>query len=278
VSTAVATAVELVHFQPESLRATATLAALRGAAKAAGVGVTVSSAYRGRSPWLLLWGPGAPDRAEAMRRHVAAGGHVIALDLAYWDRERKARVSFDAAHPSAWVMRRDLPATRLRADRVTVVDAWKPTGPVVVAGLGDKARVQYGADVIDRWEARMIAACRERWPDRPILYRKKKAGSPVPAHVQQATMQPIDAVLTKASLLVTWHSNVAVDAIRLGVPVICRDGAAAAVCAPDFEDEDPQPLAPAVRDQFLANLAWFQWGTTPPEAAGFWRFAQETLS
>ena len=40
----------------------------------------------------------------------------------------------------------------------------------------------------------------------------------------------IDQALTGCSLVVTWHSNVAVDAIRMGIPVVCRDGAAAAVC------------------------------------------------
>jgi hypothetical protein len=89
-------------------------------------------------------------------------------------------------------------------------------------------------------------------------------------------MQPIDQALAGASLVVTWHSNVAVDAIRLGLPVICRDGAAAAVCPSDFRTTDPQPLPASVRDRFLANLAWFQWSNS--EAAAFWPWAQEMLS
>ena len=275
-TTAVATAVELVTFAPESGRAQQLFAALVEAGRAVGVEVVQTTQYRGDRPWLLLWGPGAPARAAVLRRHVAAGGHVIAWDLAYWDRDRKARVSIDAAHPQAWLMRHAWPAARLEADRVPVADRWSPTGPVVIAGLGDKARVQYGADVVDAWERAQIAACRDRWPGRPVLYRKKKTGSPVPGDVPMTRAGTIDQALDGASLVITWHSNVAVDAIRLGIPVICHDGAAAAVCPSALGVVDPRPLPPETRDRFLANLAWFQWA--PAEAAACWAFLQQVLA
>jgi hypothetical protein len=276
--TAVATAVELVQFPPESTRALGLFTALTAAAQGAGVEVVTTTQYRGGTPWLLLWGPGAPARRTVMDRHLLAGGHVLAWDLSYWSRNHKARVSFDAAHPWKWVMRSSLPALRFQSDPVPVENAWKPNGHVVVAGLGDKARVQYGPDVIDAWERAMIRDCRERWPTRPVMYRKKKIASPVPDRVEVASCgTPIETVLRGASLVVTWHSNVAVDAIRLGIPAICRDGAAAAVCPSTLEAE-PTPLPVAVRERFLHNLAWFQWGTSPAECAAFWTFAQGMLS
>ena len=51
---------------------------------------------------------------------------------------------------------------------------------------------------------------------------------------------------------------------------------AAAVCPSTWTDEDPQPLPVAVRDRFLANLAWFQWA--PNEAAACWAWLRELLS
>lgn len=275
---ATATAVEIVRFEPESRRALAWFDALETGARGGGIDVSRTSDYRGTAPWLLLWGPGAPARGDLMRRHIAGGGHVVALDLAYWDRDRKARVSFDAAHPQAWVMRKDLPRARFDAERIPVADRWKPNGPILFAGLGDKARVQYGAETVDRWESSMARACRARWPNRPMVYRKKKSTSAVPDWAPTASGQPIDQVLAGCSLVVTWHSNVAVDAIRMGVPVICRDGASAAVCPSELGAEDPQPLPLDVRDRFLGNLAWFQWGPEPSEIRGFWRFVQEQLS
>lgn len=275
-STAVATAVEIVQFPTESKRALGWFDSLARDARAEGIDVIRSTRYQDAARWLLLWGPGAPDRASVMKRHVATGGHVIALDLAYWNRDRKARVSFDAAHPAAWVMRGDLRRDRFEADPAPISNQWRPSGKIVIAGLGDKARVQYGADVIDRWENAMAAACRARWPDRPLVYRKKKVTSPVPAWGQVAPMQPIETVLAGASLVITWHSNVAVDAIRMGIPVVCKDGAAAAVCPASLPDHDPQPLAASVRDQFLWNLSWFQWA--PEESRSFWRFVQGVLA
>lgn len=269
--------VELLAFQPASQRTLGIHRALQQAAPAAGVQLRPAVQYQGRSDVLIVWGPGAPDRATPMAAQIAKGGHVLALDLAYWQRADKFRVSIDAAHPQRWVMRRDWPASRLQADRIITGDRWNPKGPVVIAGIGRKARVQYGEAVIDQWERQMLAAVAARWPRRPILYRKKQQDAPVPADARVASLtQPIDDVVTGASLVITWHSNVAVDAIRLGIPVICQDGAAAAVCPSSLGPADPQPLAPNVRDRFLRNLAWFQW--SPAEASTFWRWVPEVLA
>lgn len=267
--------IELLSFSPSSQRALSVLHALKMAAPAS-VRVTPTSCYRGGADVLVLWGPGAPDRFEPMAAQVAAGGHVLALDLAYWQRETKFRVSIDAAHPQRWVMRRDWPASRLTADRVLIADRWSPTGPVIVAGLGRKARVQYGEDVVEAWERGMLEQASARWPGRRVLYRKKQADAPVPSGAVAASNRPIEELLDGASLVITWHSNVAVDAIRLGIPALCHDGAAAAVCPSAFGPEDPQPLASDVRDRFLQNLAWFQW--TPGEAAAFWAWVPEVLA
>lgn len=266
--------VELLSFAPQSARTDDLFRALQQAASRSDVTVRQTAAYRGGADVLMLWGPGAPNRWPAMQQQIAAGGHVLAWDLAYWDRDRKVRVSIDAAHPQRWVMRRDFPAARLESDRVTVQDRWNPAGPVILAGLGRKARIQYGETAVAAWEAEMMAAAAHR--GRQVLYRRKQADAPVPGGARLASDGPIDQVLAGASLLITWHSNVAVDAIRLGVPVICRDGAAAAVCPSTFQQDDPAPLAPAVSDRFLRNLAWFQWA--PTEAKACWAWVREVLA
>jgi hypothetical protein len=263
--------VEILSFAPQSHRGDQMFEALarvvRGTAR-----WSAGRAYRGEADLLCLWGPGAPDRVEPMWRQLAAGGHVACFDLAYWDRQRKMRVSIDAPHPQAWVMRREWPTARLEADQIVTGDRWNPDGPVVIAGIGRKASVQYGASV-QAWEATMIAEARRR--GRTVWYRPKKAEMPTPSGVQRAPAGQIETVLTGASLVCTWHSNVAVDAIRMGIPVICQDGAAAAVCPSTWQDEH-RPLEAARRERFLANLAWFQWA--PTEAEGLWAWLQEILA
>ncbi len=265
---------EVLRVRPETGRAQQSLEALALEAVRRGANVRVSTKHAGDAPWLLLWGPGAPDRQAAMARQTAAGGHVVALDLAYWNREIKVRVSIDAPHPQAWVMRRDWPAERRDADPVRTGSFWDPSGPVIVAGIGAKARIQYGVDATLAWEAAQIADARRRF-GRHVLYRRKKATDPLPRGAVLAPELTIDQLLLGASLVITWHSNVAVDAIRLGVPVVCRDGAAAAVC-PSTLDAEHLPLASELRTRFLDNLAWFQWA--PSEARDCWSWIQDLVT
>jgi len=260
---AVVTSVELLSFTPQSFRADQTLAALGRAVLQAGVRVSQSRSYQGGADLLLLWGPGGRDRVDPMRRQLAAGGHVACFDLAYWDRHRKVRVSIDAPHPQAWVLKRDWPPTRLKADYLRTAHSWNPTGPVILAGIGDKARAQYGV-AVDLWEAARRAECRQR--GLRVVDRPKLPGGD----------RTIDQALRGASLVVTWHSNVAVDAIRLGIPVVCQDGAAAAVC-PAALPETLAPLPVAIRNRFLANLAHFQWNPQT-EAAACWAWLQDVLA
>lgn len=268
--------VEIVTFQPASSRTVNFFKAMTNGAASVGLNVVESNRYRGHSPLMMFWGYGAPERAAAMKKHVENGGRAIAWDLAYWQRDVKARVSIDAGHPSALVMRRSMPPNRLEADGARVTDSWNPKGPIVIAGQGPKANVYYGADVVAKWESEIAAECQRRWPGRPIVYRKKKTTSPVPDWATSVSCGgEIEHAIAKASLVITWHSNVAVDAIRLGIPVVCRDGAAAAVC-PSMIPDDLKPLPVEVRDQFLANLAWWQWA--PTEAIPCWRFLLEVLA
>jgi hypothetical protein len=267
--------VEMLRFDPMSTRTRQIFDALAAAAGALGIPLSVTDRYRGTEDVLLLWGAGDPARFEPIRRQLASGGHCLAWDLSYWDRARKARVSFDGPHPQQWVMVRDWPADRFAADRVTVEDAWDPQGPILVAGIGPKATTEYGQDVVLGWERAQIARCLARW-DRPIRYRYKKARGLAPLGTVLDTSGSIDDALRGASLVITWHSNVAVDAIRLGIPVVCREGAAAAVCPSDVS-ETHRPLPVDIRDRFLANLAWFQWDVRT-EAAACWRWVREMLA
>lgn len=268
--------VECLSFNPQSSRADQMLAAMAHAASQAGASVTQTSTFQGGSDLLCLWGPGAPNRFPAMRAQLDRGGHIACFDLAYWRRDSKVRVSIDAAHPQRWVMARNRPYNRAWDDQITPENRYDPNGPIIIAGLGDKARVQYGADVVDRWERETAEACAQKF-GRPVTYRRKRSNAFVPGWADLTGDGPIDGVLAGTSLLVTWHSNVAVDAIRLGIPAICRDGAAAAVCPSDVNHPSAGvPLSDDLRWDFLAQLAWFQW--LPSEAAQCFAFLVQELA
>lgn len=269
---AILTSVELLTFCPQSPKGLEMFDALQQTLRGS-IKVTRTDKYQGQSDVLLLWGPGAPNRWPAMSYQTARNKHFVAMDLAYWQRDSKIRVAIDAAHPQQWVMKQDWPESRLLADGIRVSDHWDPNGPVIVAGIGPKAKVQYGAERVEAWEVEMIAACRGQ--GRVVRYRRKNSRGDAPIGVPAADTGTIEATLSGASLLVTWHSNAAVDAIRMGIPVVCRDGAAAAVC-PSVLTDQPKPLASDERKQFLTNLAWFQW--SPREASALWGWLNEALA
>lgn len=270
-------AIELLrfpHLPPCSPRSEPMLCAIQQAGGAVDMGVQATTTYSGAADWLVFWGPGHPSRIAPMQAQLAKGGHVLAFDLGYWNRETKVRLSIDGAHPQQWVMRRTWPVDRLVRDRIPIADVWDPNGPILIAGVGPKAHVQYG-DQVARWEGEMLAACGRF--GRPIHYRPKHARYPSPPGVIRRDDGSIDQTLVGTSLLVTWHSNAAVDAIRMGIPVICRDGAAAAVCASALPTVGHlQPLTQDVRDRFLANLAWFQWA--PDEASTMLGWVRDVLA
>jgi hypothetical protein len=258
------TVVEVFRAEPAIPRAIESLDAFVRSAPAS-VNLVETTNYIGDAEWLIVWGPGEAVRAAAIRRQVASGGHAIAIDLAYWSRNRKVRISIDGPHPQKWVMRRTLPETRLTADQPPISNVWNERGPIIIAGVGCKARKQYGAQTVEAWENKMAAECRRLFPKRLVVRRPKK---PITSPIEQA--------LRGASLLITWHSNVAVDAIRMGVPVVCKDGAAAAIC-PSTVSPDQRPMSDEWRMRFLSNLAWFQWDL-PHEGEACWAFLQEILA
>lgn len=233
---------------------------LRAMIDAAPMKCHVTDTYQGCAPWLMSYGLGHLVRRQWTQAHVAGGGRLIGWDLGYWDREQSMRVTVDADHPRRIP---DMPATRpapaLRHDA-------DPHGPIVLVGMGRKSRQQFGLQG-QEWELRTLAAIRAAYPRRRVVYRPKK---PEPLADLTIAEGEIADVLRGASLVVCRHSNVAVDACVAGVPVVCEDGAAAALYGSDLS----RPVNPsaAERRRFLDNLAWWQW--LPTEAAQAWKFLQ----
>lgn len=216
---------------------------------------------------LMLYGMGGADRYATALKHVATGGLLVTWDLGYWGRHgphslRNMRVSINGMHPPAFVLCGPVPP----------VDRWKasglgcaqrggnPGGPVVLVGNGPKSNV-IGAM---GWAAAKSAEIRQKMPGARIVYRPKpKRPHDLGVSFDEIDEGPIDFLLARSSLVVCRHSNVAVDACRLAVPVVCDDGAAAAIYPHRLEDAALQPSY-GLRAEFLRRLAWWQW--SPDEA------------
>lgn len=243
--------------------------AMIAAAPAAGVNVVVSKTWRRAAPVLMSYGLGHPVRRDWTQKHVAKGGRLIGWDLGYWNRDEplqfNMRLTIDDDHPQRWIA----PASPERFDAagIELREDANPDGPIVLCGLGKKQRNAKGYRG-QEWELRTLHKLRKRFPMRQIVYRPKRAESPLMRCPTAGGS--IETVLRGASLLVCSHSNVAVDACIAGVPVECDDGAAFAL----YRD-NPAPTREQ-RLEFLRSLAWWQYA--PPEAELAWQFIKARMN
>lgn len=217
-----------------------------------------------KGSWLIVYGLGGVDRVQYLKR-----GKVISFDLGYWDRkvsDRKYRVSINGLHCPDLILKGDAPTDdRWLSSGLNVAPERSCEGPILLVGNGPKSAA-VGAR---GWTEAMAWKLRERFPGRKIWYRPK----PNRAHENVncdaiRTEEPVDVVLGEVGLVVCRHSNVAVDACRLGVPVACEDGAAACIY-PTLDRWQEQPTFEQRKD-FLRRLAWWQWSPEECETAVFW--------
>lgn len=226
---------------------------------------------------LVFWGYGHAVRRAAAERCMGDGGHAISWDLGYWDRQsdryhRKFRVSIDGFHPKPeMVMAGPIPSKlRWREARLPVNDVLYLSGHILLVGNGPKSVSAFAPD----WAAKKSQELRQAFPGHKIIYRPKpnRAAETGVSHDGLST-EPIDEALRRASLVVCRHSNVAVDACRLGVAVVCDDGAAAAIYPQKLDDFQNQP-GPETRLNFLRRLAFWQWSTYEAKEGAFWDWVQ----
>lgn len=220
-----------------------------------------SPRYDGRFDWLMLWGVGRPEHAQAVGWHVAPGRHAALWDLGYLGRQKRdgyLRLSIDTWHPQQWLDRTEPDPSRWDELGVALSDQGDPGGHIVLVGMGPKSHAFLASD---GWELRKFEELRRRFPRRRIVFRPKP-GKPAPRVPCQHALGALDEVLRGAALVVCRHSNVAVDAVIRGVPVEVEDGAAQWLQGRAFDC--------ATRLDFLRRLAWWQWKAT--EARDAWRF------
>lgn len=223
---------------------------------------------------LMLYGLGGADRYPAAMEHKRGGKRFVTWDLGYWDRmttPRTFRFSIDANHPKEVMQGDYLGPGRFESAELAMGNVAKDSGPILLIGNGPKA-VHTGAQ---GWAASKSKELRRQFPGKQILYRPKP-GKPIEngAEYDGLSHGLIDQALVGVSLVVTRHSNVAIDACRLGVPVVCDDGAGACIYPQRLEMAHAQPDE-ATRMQFLHRLAWWQWRAD--EAVQAWKFIGEQV-
>lgn len=248
---------------------------LAASAEAHGIDARAMQRYEPRNgSTLVVYGLGGRDRLPHAQAHP---GHYIAIDAGYWNRkseDRSYRASIDGFHCPGLIMKGEFPgAERWRAAALSITNRSHPDGNIILVGNGPKS----GAVGATGWAAEKSREIRKTFPRYRVVYRPKRHF--IEPHVEcdaVAREDPIERVLELASLVVCRHSNVAVDACRMGIPAVCEDGAAAAIYPSRLEDAAKQP-SEAKRIEFLQRLAWWQWSESEIRNGDIWPWLVKQL-
>jgi hypothetical protein len=232
----------------------------------------------GADAWAVFgWAPPAED----MR---AAGIPVVTMDMAYFgrlapgNRDGYHKVSVNHWHPTAYFQAVKHRSDRWEALKQPIMPMRKSgKGHIVVAGSGPKSNVRDGNE-FQSWERWAIGQIVDA-TDRPIIYRPKpyntQTAEPIPGSVMD-DKTPISDLLKDAHCVITRQSNVAVDALRLGIPVFCWDGVGSALALQDLGFiEDPRRPSDDERWQFFCDLAYCQWTLKEVESGACWRHLKD---
>jgi hypothetical protein len=207
----------------------------------------------------------SPPLAQALKEIPAAGGTAIYVDLGYWGRHEGGRyrgfhkICINGRHPNSYFQKRTHDDSRLRALGVTV-QPWRDGGRhILLAGMSGRAAPIDGF-APNEWELGAITEiCRHT--DRPIVYRPKPSwqdASPLAGTTYSPSAEPLGNALADCHAVVTHHSNVAVDALVVGVPVFCWAGVAAPMGDQRLAAIEI-PVCPEGREAWAADVSFTQW-------------------
>lgn len=241
-----------------------------------GVRLVLSRDYRGPPDSDVAIHYGFADRLKLIfDEHRIAGRKAIYVDLGYWLRRKRTRfdgyhkIVINSRHPTAYFQDRKHPSDRFNALGITI-EPWRSEGRhVLVIGMSGKGALAEGF-APEQWERRTIAKLRAI-TKRPIVYRPKPnwpGAKPIPGAVFQKDVPLADA-LKDCHAVVSYHSNVAVEAIVAGVPALTTHGIASFMGTRNLEQVD-NPYMPDCRAQWAADLAYTQWTIAEMESGAFW--------
>lgn len=209
-----------------------------------------------------------------------AGARFAYWDLGYWNRRPKNAPS-DGHHrlavddwDTAAKMIRDCPSDRFEQLGIEIRDRQAPGENILVAGMSDKAAWTHGY-AYNEWEDRTVLELSRMAPGQSIVLRPKP-------NKRAPAATSLESDLNHCKLLVTHHSNAAVDALLTGVPMWAKKGVASLLASPELTSTDlahPGGLYPhpeAVRG-LMHDIAYAQWSVPEMRSGAAWEHIRRIL-
>lgn len=234
----------------------------------------------------ILYGMG-PSNLVIYKQFRAQNKPTVTIDLGYWQRggphnqNAYYKVAVNHWHPNAYIMK--INATPERFNQYALhIRPWQHHNEhqrhyILLAGMGPKSCDLYHTryQQWDRWVVEEI----QKHTDRKIIYRPKPSdliAKPIEGTHFSNRAQSITTVINSSWCIVTYHSNVSVDALLCGIPAICCEGAANSILNADIANIE-KPNYIKNREQFFWNLAWCQWSLQEMASGECWKYIKETV-
>ncbi len=208
------------------------------------------------------------------KAYRAAGAHYAYWDLGYWNRSptghhRLSVNSWDTADH----MMRGCSANRFARLGIEVQEPLFDKDVVLVTGMSAKAAGTHGF-APGEWEARTYLTLEEmRLPYKIVAREKPNKNNP--------PRRSIGEELKSARIVVTHHSNTAIDALVAGVPCFAIKGAGR-LASPEVLDrraiERPYRLAEVDRFQLLFDVAYAQWNLDEMRTGEAWQHIRSIVT
>ena len=246
-----------------------------------GIRAEVHKKFRGvNADMAIAYGWAHEKIFEAYKK---AGKHFAYFDLGYWDR-RPSKMPTDGYYrlavddwDTAAKMARGCPDDRFRKLKVNLYPP-RQRGTrghrILIAGMSQKAAETHGYDFRE-WEKKMrhrLLAMESHFGDVHIRWKPDKK--------KNISQPPLSDELDRTRLVVTHHSNVAVDALVRGVPFWAEKGVGALLSPPELTAEwvgDPTFPDEKDRKQLLNDIAYAQWRPSEMQSGAAWDHIRRLL-
>lgn len=205
---------------------------------------------------------------DLFEKQWAHGGHVLVLERGFvGDRTLWTHVGWDGLNRRADFKAQGMPADRWNRHFANKMQPWRsrPQGYDLVIGQVPGDASIRGRDY-DGWLRRIGDALQDhdvRFRPHPVAPKHR-----VPDGMALCRAKTLDEAMAGARRVLTFNSNVGVDAVLAGVPTAVADEGAMAwpVAAHGFTHPPPQPD----RTQWAADLAYCQWNEDDMRSGDCW--------
>jgi len=201
-------------------------------------------------------------RGMIIEQQHRRGRSVIVLEKGYVKRDRYYAAGWNGLNNRANFRNGAMPRDRW-LDLDIDLQPWQPNEKhkkiLVIGQVPSDASVQ-NVNIIE-WCAKTIRELKDKIPNREIIFRPHPLAenrTPSMLHAHRST-QTLEEDLNDSAYVVTYNSNVGVDAILHGVPIYVADeGAMAYDVASKKLGEAYMPHMKVI-EQWAYNLAYTQW-------------------